>query len=353
MTMTKYSSDMYDLCNGIAKARDLETTLDVLVKSITGIMGVKGSSVRLLDQRDRTLRIAAAYGLSKAYTEKGPLVLTENSVEKEILGGKVVSTKDVTREPDVLYREEAAREGIKSILNMPLMAGDRAIGIIRVYTSEPHEFTPEEIERLRALSSFGGIIVDRAKLWDEMRALICIAQSISSTLSLDGVLQTIVENAVRALRMKASSLRMLDREGHRLEVKAAYGLSAAYLAHGPVELDKDPLDKECMEGKCPVVRDMSTDARVRRREAMAQEGISAMLAAPLRVKGRAIGVLRVYAALPYEFSAPEMEFLTALASYGAIAIENARLYEHVKKEYEELTQDVWKWYDWGSRFPNI
>ena len=50
---------------------------------------------------------------------------------------------------------------------------------------------------------------------------------------------------------------------------------------------------------------------------------------------------------------PEIEFLTALASFGAIAIENARLFQHVKTEYEELTKDVWKWYDWGSRFPNI
>jgi len=47
------------------------------------------------------------------------------------------------------------------------------------------------------------------------------------------------------------------------------------------------------------------------------------------------------------------KFLSALASFGAIAIENARLSEHVKKEYEELARDVWKWYDWGTRFPTV
>jgi len=49
----------------------------------------------------------------------------------------------------------------------------------------------------------------------------------------------------------------------------------------------------------------------------------------------------------------EIDFISALASGGAVAIENARLFEHVKKEYDELTRDVWKWYDWWKRFPKF
>ena len=78
-----------------------------------------------------------------------------------------------------------------------------------------------------------------------------------------------------------------------------------------------------------------------------------MLSAPLTVRGKAIGVLRVYANRPYDFTQDDLEFLNALASQGAIAIENARLFEHIRKEYDELTKDVWKWYDWGSHFPSI
>ena len=59
---------------------------------------MKASSIRLLDERTSSLHVAAAYGLSRSYIEKGPLMLAENSVEKEILGGRIVSTRDVTRE---------------------------------------------------------------------------------------------------------------------------------------------------------------------------------------------------------------------------------------------------------------
>jgi GAF domain-containing protein len=74
---------------------------------------------------------------------------------------------------------------------------------------------------------------------------------------------------------------------------------------------------------------------------------------PLTVRGKAIGVLRVYSSTPYAFSEADIEFLSALSCQGAIAIENARLFEHVRNEYKELAQDVWKWYDWGEHFPKL
>ncbi len=350
--MTEYKSEQYDVC-GIDRAPDLHATLDTFVKTVSEIMQAKASSVRLLDERKKALHIAAAYGLSKAYIQKGPVPLGDGSVEQQILSGTIVSTVDVTKESGAVFREEAEREGIKSILNVPLMAGDRAIGIVRVYRPDVHEFTLEEKDRLRSLAAFGGVIVDRARLSDQMRALVCTARSISSTLSLDEVLQTIAQNAVTALGMKAASIRLLNEDRKTLQVKAASGLSSAYLDKGPVEIDKSPLDRECLSGKCICIPDIGADKRLQYPEEIMKEGIRGMLSVPLSVKGRAIGVLRIYTSTRYEFNSSEVEFLTALASYGAIAIENARLFEHVKTEYEELTKDVWKWYDWGSRFPNI
>jgi signal transduction protein with GAF and PtsI domain len=351
--MEEKVTDMINICDNIAKARDLHTTLTVLVKSITEIMGVKGSSIRLLDERKETLRVAAAYGLSTSYIQKGPIILSESPVEREILRGRVVSSGDLLKEENVKYIEEAKKEGIRSVLNVPLMAGEKAIGVVRIYMAEPHEFNSVETERLKSLASFGGVLVDRARLWDEMRALICISQSISSTLSLKEVLQLIAENASRAAVMKAASIRLLDDEGKRLQVMAAYGLSRSYLEKGPVELEKSPIDRECMTGKCVSIPDINRQTKLQYTEEIRREGIGALLSVPLIVKGRAIGVLRVYSPVPYEFTSSDEEFLSVLAAFGAIAIENARLFEHVKKEYEELTKDVWKWYDWGTRFPAI
>ncbi|MEW6570427.1 MAG: GAF domain-containing protein [Nitrospirota bacterium] len=351
--MSKPEPYVCRLCGDLIGAPDLQTTLDTLARNITKIMGVKGCTIRLLDEKNQTLEIAAAYGMSKTYLEKGPVSIKENPVDRKILKGKAVSTKDITKERHVLYLEQAKKEGIKSVLSVPLLSENRPLGIIRVYTSVPHDYTKEEIETLKSFASIGGVLVERARIWEEMEALMRIAQSINSTLSLGEVLQMIVENAAKILGMKAASLRLLDEEKKTLEVRAAYGLSEAYLRKGPVDVNKSIIDRECLKCRVVAVKDIRKDKRLQYPEELLREGIQALLSVPLTVKGFAIGVLRVYTSFPYSFKKSEIDFLTTLACQGAIAIENARLFEHISNEYKELARDVWKWYDWGTRFPRI
>lgn len=346
-------SEMCMLCRELASSVDLKETLDTLARDITEMLGAKGCTIRLLDAKALTLEIVAAYGLSKSYLEKGPVHVKEHPVDRRVLDGEYIATKDITAEPHLLYLEEAKREGIKSVLSAPLSVRDKTIGVVRVYTGTPHDFTVEEIDRLKILISLGGILADRAGIWQQMRALIDIARTLSSTLSLQEVLDRITESAAKTLGMRAASIRLLDEERKRLIIKATYGLSKAYLEKGPVEVEKSPIDMLCIEGQVVQVTDISKDTRLQYPEEIMKEGIGALLSIPVSLKGAVIGVLRVYTAIAYKFTAAEMDFLSALASHGAIAIENARLFEHIRRDYEDLTRDVWKWYDWGTRFPRI
>lgn len=341
------------LLEELVSSYELDTTLNILAKNITEQMGVKGCTIRLLDEKTRTLQIVAAHGVSKTYLEKGPVPIDEHPVDKEVLSGECVKTKDILKEPHLLYPVEAQKEGIKSVMSCPLTVKGKAIGVIRVFTSEPHDFIEEEIQRLKVLASIGGLLIDRARIWNQMQTLIEVSRSISSTLSLNEVLAKIVENAAKAFGFKAASIRLLNAERKTLEVKAAYGLSEAYLKKGPVEVQKSPIDRECMEGRPVIVSDVSKDSRLQYPDEIIKEGIRAILSVPLSIRGAVFGVLRVYISNPYSFTTTEIDFISALASSGAIAIENARLYEHIKSEYEELTRDVWKWYDWGKHFPKF
>jgi len=353
MKEDKPSFDMYKLLEDLISSYDLETTLSVLARNIVEIIGVKGCTIRLLDEKTKTLQIGAAYGMPKSYLERGPVLLEKHPIDQKVLSGECVSTRDITAEPHVLYLEEAKKAGIKSALSCPLMVQEKAIGVIRLYASEPHDFNDKEIQTMRVLASLGGILVDRAKIWKQMQTLIEISHSISSTLSLNEVLSKIVENAAKALGFKAASIRLLDEERKTLEVKATFGLSEAYLKKGPIEVGKSHIDAECTKGCAVTVSDVSKDGRLQYPEEIIREGIRSILSVPLSIRGTVIGVIRVYTSHPYFFTQSEINFLSALASSGAIAIENARLFEHIKGEYEELTRDVWKWYDWGKRFPKF
>ena len=99
--MSEYQSDMYDMCGGV-KSRELMETLNMLVENIARIMRVKASSIRLLDERTNSLHVAAAYGLSKAYIDKGPLMLGETSVEL----GAVADVRPIAGSPPADFNRD-------------------------------------------------------------------------------------------------------------------------------------------------------------------------------------------------------------------------------------------------------
>ncbi|MFQ5791328.1 MAG: GAF domain-containing protein [Acidobacteriota bacterium] len=261
--------------------------------------------------------------------------------------------EDVSRESRMLYPEEAAREEIRSMLCVPLRVKDRIVGVLRVYRSEPHRSTATEIGTATTLAAQGGSVLEKFRIRRERQALGEVAQAISSSLNIDNVLKSIVRCAAETLNFKGASVRLLDEEGERLEIKATHGLSDAYIEKGPVEVDKSPLDREILSGNAVRVTEKEMDSKLQYPQETKREGIRSVFGLPLQIKGKAAGVLRVYASAPYLFTKDDEEFLTALANQGAIAIENARLFQQLSKTYEDLTQDVWKWYDWGKRPPRL
>jgi signal transduction protein with GAF and PtsI domain len=348
-----FFSGLCRICIDLASADSRQEAMDLLVSGCARVMKAKGCSIRILDEKRELLELGAAYGLSEQYLRKGPVEVAKAPLDRDAIRGEIVDIGDCSKEQCMLYPEEAAREGIESMLCVPLRVKDRIIGVLRVYRSEPRKATPQEINTAVTLAAQGGNILEKFRILEEREGLGQVAQTISSSLDLDNVLQSIVRCAAETLNFKGASVRLLDEEGKRLEIRATYGLSEAYVEKGPVEVQKSPLDLEILSGKAVRVSEEEMDTKLQYPAETKREGIRSMFGLPLQIKGKPVGVLRVYASVPYRFTADDEEFLTALANQGAIAIENARLFQQLKKTYEDLTRDVWKWYDWGKRPPRL
>jgi GAF domain-containing protein len=167
------------------------------------------------------------------------------------------------------------------------------------------------------------------------------ALTFSSSLELDQVLQSVVKSITEAMQVKACVLRLLDPRTGQLQLSAVYGLSGSYLAKGPVDIEHSPIDSEALCGAAVIIPDVSADSRFQYREAARKEGIVSVLCVPLEVHGRAIGVMRVYTAEQCTFHEDDIQFLTVLASLAALAIENASLYENVKRSYDDVMDVLW------------
>lgn len=176
---------------------------------------------------------------------------------------------------------------------------------------------------------------------DYYTALYQAALTISSSLELDQVLQSIVMSITEAMQVKACALRLLDSDTGQLQLSAVYGLSNEYLSKGPVSVTQSPIDSEALHGSPVFIADVSTDPRFHYHDAARQEGIVSVLCVPLEVRGDAIGVMRVYTDKPTDFRQNDIQFLSVLASLAALAIENARLYENIKSTYHGVMNAFW------------
>ena len=161
---------------------------------------------------------------------------------------------------------------------------------------------------------------------------------LNSARSPDDILHSIVEGVAKAMGAKACSLMLLTPDEKVLLHTAAYGLSDWFVRKGPVSADKSM--SETLKGKPVTVLDATTDDRVEYQKQVKLEGIASILSIPVKLRGEVVGVMRVYTSEPRRFTDADISFATAAADFGAIALESARFYETLQKDYDTLRQEI-------------
>ena len=126
------------------------------VESIKSALDIKGCALFLINRSSKELEVAA-------YLSKGP-VSALRSIADSLEDGPI-AVYDVSDDPRIQYPGAAKKEGIASILSVPIMIGDEVIGAIRAYTSEKWEFTLDDVNFVQALAQIAGILIEMTRLY--------------------------------------------------------------------------------------------------------------------------------------------------------------------------------------------
>lgn len=333
---------LYSIAEAINDSLSLQELLTVALERTVVELGYKAAMLRLLDEERQTLELKAAYGLSPSYLHKGAVEVAKSGIDQTVLSGTPVAVSDVGHDLSFQYAAAAAREGLASVLAVPLTVRKRVIGVLRAYTATPHQFSAEERAFLSAVANLGAQALERTRLYEAFQA---IARQVNSSLDVKDVLTTLLLESVRELNVKAGSLRLLGPQRATLHLAAAYGLSASYLQKGTVQVAHSPIDSRVLDDRQPIaITEVSAAAGLQYPEEAQREGIRSVLVLPLCARDFPIGVLRLYSGQVRRFSAEELAFASAVADLGAVAIENARMHETVKERLEALKEDSNGWY---------
>lgn len=151
------------ITKAISKIRDPEEIVLITVEGVTHALHIKGCALYLFSAKNNELKLAGSYGLSAAYLDKGP-VSAMRSIASVIEDGQPVAISDVSDDPRVQYPDAAQKEGIASILSVPIIIGEKIIGCMRVYTAERWEFTLNDVNFVQAVAQVVGMALEMCRI---------------------------------------------------------------------------------------------------------------------------------------------------------------------------------------------
>lgn len=169
-------------------------------------------------------------------------------------------------------------------------------------------------------------------------ALYGITRDVNSILSLKKCLRTITEKVTQLLGVEMASLMLLDKEGKELSIEHAIGLPEEIIKTARIRIGKDVSVCSWVveKGKALLIEDIEKDGRFPTRS-LSRYYTKSLLSAPLKVKGKVIGVLNVNNKAQGEsFTKDDLELLSAFADEAAIAIENSRLFDEITQVNKKL-----------------
>jgi two-component sensor histidine kinase len=142
----------------------LEEILQLIVAMTARTFNFKICSIMMLDEDRRELVIKATQSKSAAYVSKPNLKVGESVAGRALQQGKVLTIMDVKRAPEYRFPDIAEKEGLCSMVCVPLRSRERSIGVLNCYTGRPHVFSPQEIDSLRTLANQAALAIENAKL---------------------------------------------------------------------------------------------------------------------------------------------------------------------------------------------
>lgn len=153
---------LLDTTQAVSSTLSLPEVLEHLASNAAMALSVRKASIRLLDETGEVLNLAAAYGLSQKYREKGPVQVSLSALDEDALSAKPVLIADTSNDTRIQYPREMVDEGIGSLLVAPIIGRNAALGVLRVYSPKTNYFSLDDAEYVMAIANQGAVAIENA-----------------------------------------------------------------------------------------------------------------------------------------------------------------------------------------------
>jgi phosphoserine phosphatase RsbU/P len=335
---TELLSTLFDLGREVTSVLDLEELLAKIPQLIARLTRFNAFSVYLLDDARQELRIAYAVGYPDGALAKQRLRVGQGVVGAAVEEGRPILVNDIRLEA----RYRGPLRNMLSQLAVPMRRKGQIIGALNLLSETTDAFSGQDEALLRQFGAHVAVAIENARLFKAERQYVAtletlaeIGREMSSILDLDDLLTRIASLTKRLIDYRTFGILLLEEASQELDLKMAvrYGEEGTTKR---VKLGQGLVGWAALHKQPVLVPDVSKDPRYINLVPDARSE----LVIPMLIKDRCIGVFDLESPELNAFTKEHAELLTLLASQAAVAVENARLYEEVRRNEERIEKEL-------------
>jgi diguanylate cyclase (GGDEF)-like protein len=321
----------------ISEELELPKLLEAILKRAVKLLNATGGNLGLFDEDRHEIKIVASYNLERDYTG-ARLAIGEGAIGLALEMQQPFMVEDYSTwyNASPQYREGPWH----SVLAVPFLSSNRIVGVIGIVDESPfRKFSPSDQHQLGVFAQHAAIAVDKAHLYQaareaaERRAILhqVSQQIVSASLDLEGIYEAI-HQAARHL-MPAEAFVIVQYDEIRQTIQDAYLVDR----NGRADLKVFPADqglsgKVISSGQTIYIEDLMEDPdQEMYLHFGGEEEVRSVLAVPMRLRGKVNGMLSVQSYFPRAYTSEDKYLLEMLASYAAIAIDNASMFFNIQQ----------------------
>jgi two-component system, sensor histidine kinase PdtaS len=328
---------------------DQDQTLEIIAGKMSEELGADYCSIFYYDELQRTLTLRATNGprpLGMHYV----LHLGEGYSGWVADKGTPLLVYDALADANFAIEARACGQEFRGLLSVPIIffgTVERLIGVISLQTSDPRDFTTEEIDFVEVVAGIIAINSENGRLYEqtdeqlrrkvhELSTIHRVTGIITSILELDRVLQIITTQAVQLSGAERSCIFELDSEKQHLHIVAHHGLEGFNVQGVQLLVGQCCAGRAVQDGRPTMAVDClhNDEGCFLRHDPMISSEIHSVLCVPLEVKRNILGCICIYSSHRHQLSQEQMQLVVTFANEAAIAIDNARLYEETRRGLE-------------------
>ncbi len=337
-TESELLSTLFELGREVTSVLDLADLLEKIPQLIARLTRFSAFAVYLLDEGRQELHIAYAVSYPQDVVRTLRLKVGQGVVGAAVEQGRPILVNDIGKEP----RFMGPLRNMVSQLAVPMRRKGRVIGALNLLSEHPGAFTDQDEMLLRQFGAHVAVAIENARLFrserhytETLETLAEIGREMSSILDLEVLLTRIASLTKRVVDYRTFGILLLNDTSNELEMKLAVRYGEENAAKN-IKLGEGLVGWAALHKEPVLVTDVSKDPRY----VNLVEDVRSELVIPMLIKERCIGVFDLESPELNAFTKDNKEMLTLLASQAAVAIENARLYEQVRRNEERIEKEL-------------